>query len=1396
MYSRFNCLTILFFCTFLLIFYTEAAVASCGSPANPIEAENCLTGTPSSQWDISGAGDASIQGFATDISVNRGSTVSFKIDTNATNYHLDIYRMGYYGGNGARKVATVSPSATLPQNQPACLTNSTGLYDCGNWAVSASWAVPADATSGIYFAKVVRTDTSGASHIFFIVRNDSSTSDILFKTSDTTWQAYNDWGGANLYTGGPGPQGGAYKVSYNRPFHTRVYEFYSWVFNAEYPMVRFLEANGYDVSYFTGVDTDRFGSLILQHKLLLSVGHDEYWSGNERANVEAARAAGIHLAFITGNGIFWKTRWESSIDGTATPYRTMVCYKETHANRVIDPADPPTWTGTWRDPRFSPPADGGRPENGLQGTIFYINGPGPVEEIKVPQVDGQMRFWRNSRPASLAPSQTYSTQINALGYEWDIDADNGFRPAGLFDLSTATYSMSGNYLQDYGSTYGSGTATHHLVMYRYVNGGHSALVFGSGTSQWPWGLDGNHDGGSTTPDMNLQQATVNLLADMGVQPATLQSSLIPATASLDTIAPTSTITAPTAGSNLPQGIPVTISGTATDTGGGVVGGVEVSVDSGTTWHPASGRASWTYTWTPSASGSVTIKSRAVDDSGNLETPSAGVTVSVSGGSGSSCTGGCTTIWLSTAAPVVADSGPDSAVELGVKFSSDTAGTITGIRFYKASANTGTHVGNLWTSTGTLLATATFTGETASGWQQVNFTPSVAIQAKTVYVASYHTNGGHYSEDDNYFSGNVDSPPLHALANGASGGNGVYAYGSTSAFPNQTFSSANYWVDVVFQSGAAPTLTSIAVTPANPTVSTGATQSFTATGTYSDNSTQNLTSQVTWTSSNTAVATMGTTTPGLATAVVAGTSTISAALSGVTGSTLLTVQSATSLAITTTSLPNGTVNVAYSATLTASGGTPSYTWSIASVLPPGLTLNSTSGAITGTPTTPGTYSFTAQVSDSSNPLQTATPKSLSITISATSAGVTIWPATATPAVAADPDTAATELGVKFRSDIAGTITGIRFYKASTNTGTHVGNLWTSTGTLLATATFTGETASGWQQMNFTIPVAITANTVYVASYHANVGHYSEDDNYFSVNGVDSPPLHALAKGVSGANGVYAYGSSSAFPNQTFNSANYWVDVVFSATPSGDTTPPVAPTGLTATGSASGVALAWAANVESDLAGYNVYRSASAAGPFARLNATLLTSPAYDDTSAPGTVDFYQVTAVDTSANESAPSATGSATLPVANRLANPGFELDTNSDTRPDSWTTNTNVTRSNAVVRSEGFAMRHFSSNNAGYTISQTVTGLAAGTTYTFAGWVNIPPTSDAFTFTLRIRWRNAANTVLRTDTIKAYSASTSGWNKATPTLAATPAGTTNALVDMVVTSLNATIYVDDFALR
>jgi hypothetical protein len=626
---------------------------------------------------------------------------------------------------------------------------------------------------------------------------------LLFQTSDTTWQAYNTYGGNSLYTGLP--VGRAFKVSYNRPFQTRsVDSGQDWLFNSEYPMLRWLEANGYELSYISGVDSERLPAQLLRHPVFLSVGHDEYWSGGQRANVEAARNAGVHLAFFSGNEIFWKTRWENSIDPTATPYRTLVSYKETHANARIDPTG--VWTGTWRDPRFSPPADGGRPENALSGTIFMVND-GATTAIQVPEAEGKLRLWRNTSLATQAPGASASLPVGTLGYEWDVDADNGQRPPGLIRLSSTTVANA-PLLQDFGSTYASGSASHALTLYRHASG---ARVFGAGTVQWPWGLDATHDRAGTAADLRMQQATVNLLADMGVQSATLQAGLVAASPSTDNVAPVSTLSAPLAGASVVAGSTVTISGSASDTGGGLIGGVEVSVDGGASWHPASGRAAWTYRWTVGAPGVVSVKTRAVDDSGNLETAGPGMSLTVVA-TASAQTCPCT-IWPASAVPALASAGDSSTVNLGVRFSPDQGGFISGLRFYKGAANTGTHVGSLWTATGTLLASATYGSETASGWQQVNFATPVAVSAGTVYVASYFAPNGHYAGDNGYFTAaGVDNPPLHALQSLGSG-NGVYAYASGPAFPSSSFQASNYWVDVVFTTQSAPATPPAAPPPA-------------------------------------------------------------------------------------------------------------------------------------------------------------------------------------------------------------------------------------------------------------------------------------------------------------------------------------------------------------------------------------------------------------------------------------------------------------------------------------------------------------------------------------------------------------------------------------------------------
>ncbi|MFI7706020.1 DUF4082 domain-containing protein [Nonomuraea sp. NPDC049480] len=315
----------------------------------------------------------------------------------------------------------------------------------------------------------------------------------------------------------------------------------------------------------------------------------------------------------------------------------------------------------------------------------------------------------------------------------------------------------------------------------------------------------------------------------------------------------------------------------------------------------------------------------------------------------------TSLWSDSATPAN-QSSDNRAVTLGVKFRSNSSGLIQGIRFHKGPQNTGTHTGGLWTTSGQLLASLTFTGESASGWQEGYFSTPVSIDADTTYIASYHTPSGFWSYTRPYFTTAFTNAPLTALEDGAEGGNGVYTYGASHSFPASTFIASNYWVDVMF-------------TPAN----------------------------------------------------------------------------------------------------------------------------------------------------------------------------SLWSDSATPANQS-PDNRAVTLGVKFRSDSSGLIQGIRFHKGPQNTGTHTGGLWTTSGQLLASLTFTGESASGWQEGYFSTPVSINADTTYIASYHTTPGFWSYTRPYFT-SARKRGPLTALEDDFQGGNGVYTYGASHSFPTSTFIASNYWVDVMF-------------------------------------------------------------------------------------------------------------------------------------------------------------------------------------------------------------------------------------------------------------
>lgn len=1254
----------------------KAATNPCSPLVSAVACENTQPGDPQSDWMISGDGDETIQGYSTQMSVNVGDTVQFKINTPAKSYHFDILRLGYYQGSGARKIASgLKPTATLPQSQPACQTFSdTGLVDCGNWAASASWTVPTTAVSGVYIAHLVRDDTGGSSWITFVVRNDASTSAILFQTSDETWEAYNTYGGNSLYQctvacppGNPEAYKAAFKVSYNRPFHTALDDSgHSWITSTELPMIRFMEANGYDMSYQAGIDTATRGSLLLNHKVFVTSGHDEYVSYDQRANIETARDKGVNIAMFTGNELFWRTRWESSEAGTTTSGRTLVCYKDTHFNA---PTDPVTWTGTYADPRFGTANGGGNPQNSLTGQFFNVNS--GTTDITVPAQYAKLRIWRNTPVANLTGSQsaTLGAGLGTLGYEWDLDADNGFRPAGVFDLSSTVYGTA-QVFSDYGSnTLNNQTATHNLTEYRASSG---ALVFGAGTVQWSWGLDGFTTGKS--PDPTMQQATVNLFADMGAQAYTLISGLVAASASGDTTAPTSAITSPASGTSVTDGAAMTIKGTASDGGGGVVAGVEVSTDGGTTWHPATGTTSWTYSWVAHGSPNSTIKTRAVDDSGNLESPSAGVSVSI--------TCPCSLLGTNTK-PAVADAGDANATEVGAEFYSDVAGTVTGVRFYKAGTNTGTHVGNLWTMSGTNLASVTFSGETTSGWQTATFSKPVTITAGTKYVISYYAPKGHYSQTTGYFYNNpspppaggdsVDSAPLHFTRSLPGSPNGFYSYSSSSTFPNQIYDAEYYWVDPIFSPAANPVPAVTTTTPASgatgvatntaPTAtfnqavtassitfalkdSTGASvagttslnsagnvatftpssalaysMTYTATVSGAANSSgQTMSSPYSWSFTTVApppAPTVTSTSPASnATGVAVGvapSATFSQAVTAAsvtftlkdsTGATVSGTTSLDSSGTVATFTPSSALSYGVTYTATVGGATNStgqsmaspYSWSFSTLSAPaapsvsatnpapgatGVPIgsavsatfnqdvtassiqfvlkdasgNTVSGSVAySSPTTTATFTpsnslannvqYTATVSGATNSTgQTMSPYSWSFTtVPAYSCPCSVFPSSATPAAANSGDTNGAELGMKFQTTTAGQITGVRFYKGSQNTGTHVGNLWSASGTSLATVTFVNESASGWQQAYFSTPVSVSANTTYVVSYYAPNGNYSYTSNGFA-SAQGSAPITGLASSTSGGNGVYAYGASSSYPTGTYNATNYWVDAVF-------------------------------------------------------------------------------------------------------------------------------------------------------------------------------------------------------------------------------------------------------------
>ncbi|MBB3543455.1 hypothetical protein FHT97_004207 [Rhizobium sp. BK399] len=251
----------------------------------------------------------------------------------------------------------------------------------------------------------------------------------------------------------------------------------------------------------------------------------------------------------------------------------------------------------------------------------------------------------------------------------------------------------------------------------------------------------------------------------------------------------------------------------------------------------------------------------------------------------------------------------------------------------------------------------------------------------------------------------------------------------------------------------------------------------------------------------------------------------------------------------TATQNATAGTAFSFALPAgtftdvdSGDTLTYTATSdnGSALPTWLSFNASTQTFSGTPTTAGTSGIKVTATDLAG---LATSETFNITTTVPST-YSLFSATSTPAQVNLNDGQQLELGVKFQSNVAGDITGIKFYRSANDNGQNVVDLWTTGGVNLGTATYAGTTGSGWQTVNFATPVNITANTTYIASYHTT-GAYVATDGFFA-NGVTNGPLSALSNAAAGGNGVYSYGGSATsglFPTSTFDSANYYADVVF-------------------------------------------------------------------------------------------------------------------------------------------------------------------------------------------------------------------------------------------------------------
>ncbi len=469
---------------------------SIAQTGNLIVIENQKVGAANVITDLqSRYGPTVIAGYADATSVNIGKRIAFKVSTSQPGpYTINVYRLGYYGGSGARLVASSGLRFGVTQAPCPVTDPVTRLIEC-QWNTSYTLPVGSSWVSGIYLAKLIHSATLREFPIYFVVRDDKRRSDIVFQSARNTAVAYTSWGNAtekySLYVHNSTNGLAAKKVSFDRP-STESQEFSS-LLRYEYQMLRWLEAQGYDVTYISNVDVHTHPGRLLNYKVFLSAGHDEYWSLEMRNGVEAARDARVNLAFFSANTAYWRVRFEHSTSGKAN--RVMVCYKD----RFNTP-DPIAPTYRWRDP----PND--RPENALLGVMT-------IGDIRDLYGGYDWVITNASDPYFANTGLTDGARVSRLyGYEWDAVVNNGRTPPGLVLLGASPVIPTSVITGIPKTT----TQIAHAVRYTHPSG---ARVFATGSIQWMWGLDSTLIP-SPRVDPRAQQFAVNVLASMGARPAT------------------------------------------------------------------------------------------------------------------------------------------------------------------------------------------------------------------------------------------------------------------------------------------------------------------------------------------------------------------------------------------------------------------------------------------------------------------------------------------------------------------------------------------------------------------------------------------------------------------------------------------------------------------------------------------------------------------------------------------------------------------------------------------------------------------------------------------------------------------------------------------------------------